>query len=62
MNANTALKINDAINQAIMCGEDPEIVLEQVHRAMRHALEERAAQQLRRFNESISSGRETWKA
>jgi len=41
MNANTALKINDAISQAIRCGESTEDVLRQVKRALDRAREER---------------------
>ncbi len=34
MNANTAFKINDAVSQAIRCGESTEDVLRQVKRAL----------------------------
>jgi len=47
MNANTALKINDAIDQAIRCGESVEDVQRQVRVALERAIEARAAEQLR---------------
>ena len=62
MNANTALKINDAVSQAVLCGETPEDILGQVYRAAQQALKEKHAREERRFSEAISSGRETWKA
>lgn len=37
MNANTALKINDAVDQAIRCGESPTAVRDQVERAIAQA-------------------------
>ncbi len=37
MNANTALKINDAVDQAIRCGESPNAVRDQVERALAQA-------------------------
>jgi len=43
MNANTALKINDAIDQAIRCGESVEDVVRQVQNALARAIEQRAA-------------------
>lgn len=51
MNANTALRINDAIDQAIHCGESVEDVRRQVRTALARALDERATEQLRRFDE-----------
>lgn len=39
MNANTALKINDAIDQAIRCGESVDAVNDQVRKALDRALE-----------------------
>ena len=47
MNANTALKINDAIDQAIRCGESVEDVKRQVRVALERAIEARTAEQLR---------------
>jgi len=37
MNANTALKLNDAVDQAIRCGESPNAVRDQVERALAQA-------------------------
>lgn len=51
MNANTALKINDAIDQAIRCGESVEDVQQQVRTALTRAIEERAAKQLSSVND-----------
>ena len=42
MNANTANKIEDAIAQAIHCGESVEAVLLQVHRTLERAIQARA--------------------
>jgi len=39
MNANTALKINEAVDQAIRCGESTEDILAQVNRAVARARE-----------------------
>lgn len=47
MNANTALKINDAVHQAVRCGEAVEDIREQVNRALCTALQERHARELR---------------
>jgi len=47
MNANTALKINDAIDQAIRCGESVEDVKRQFQAALERAIEQRAADQLK---------------
>ena len=49
MNANTALKINDAIAQAIRCGESVEAVQQQVRTALERAVEQRTAEQLRKI-------------
>lgn len=38
MNANTALKINDAVDQAVRCGESLGGILAQVERAFQRAL------------------------
>ena len=39
MNANTALKINDAIEQAVRCGESITDIQTQVMRAIKQALD-----------------------
>jgi len=46
MNANTALKINDAIDQAVRCGESVEDIQRQVRVALERAIEQRAAAQI----------------
>ena len=46
MNANTAIKINDAIDQAIRCGESVEDVQHQVRKALETAIKTRAGDQL----------------
>lgn len=40
MNANTALKINDAVDQAIRCGESVEATRAQFERALDRAVEQ----------------------
>ena len=46
MNANTALKINDAVSQAISCGESVDAILDQVRKTAAHALRARAEEQI----------------
>ena len=47
MNANTALKINDAVDQAIRNGESVSAVKLQVANALARAIEQRAARDLK---------------
>jgi len=47
MNANTALKINDAVDQAIRCGESVEAVKAQVRQALERAVTEHILKPLR---------------
>ena len=49
MNANTALKINDAVDQAIRCGESVEAVELQVKRALARAVEEHILKPAQRY-------------
>ena len=42
MNANTALKINDAIDQAVWCGESITDIRAHIHDAMTSALRRKA--------------------
>ena len=53
MNANTALKINDAVDQAIRCGESVDDVLGQVKRALDHALEARHERLVRKASREV---------
>jgi len=54
MNANTALKINDAINQAIRCGESVEEVQHQVEVALVHALNQKHASDMKKVTRPIT--------
>lgn len=45
MNANTAIKINDAIAQAVECGESLQDIFAQVRKAASRALELRQAKE-----------------
>ena len=57
MNANTALKINDAVHQAVTCGESPEDILRLVRVAMEHALETKQANERAAFARMIEMAR-----
>ena len=50
MNANTALKINDAVSQAIHCGERVEDILDQVRKAATLAIRNRAEEQIAKLH------------
>lgn len=57
MNANTALKINDAVAQAIECGESIEDVFGQVERAAMHAFAEKQKRERAAFLHRIEQAR-----
>lgn len=51
MNANTAFKIRDAIDQAIRCGESVQAVQEQVRQELGRAVEEHILKPLREVSQ-----------
>ena len=55
MNANTALKINDAVDQAIRCGESPTAVRDQVERALAQAQIRKAEAEIAFHTRTIES-------
>jgi len=57
MNANTALKINDAVDQAIRCGESLDEIFEQVRKAARQAFETKQQADREAFQRRIEQAR-----
>ena len=55
MNANTALKINDAIHQAVSCGESVTEIKEQVSRAILAAQREQAIARVREAQKDLEA-------
>ena len=53
MNANTAMKINEAIDQAVRCGESITAVESQVRTALGHALRAKADRDFQRASREV---------
>ena len=54
MNANTAMKINDAVAQAVKCGEAEFEIRSQVEKALKSALIQKTEAEIVRLGELLS--------